>query len=140
MTTRHTQDMLLARNEIVAAPSIQACDDHNFELPNGIYIAMGILFTGFVGVLGTAFGGEMTVSLGVIFFFLAAFFAVPSLWPRIKPAENRTKALSWGEFLDGGIATATGRASGAEAIVLVLLLPFLIFSFAIAVAVIAALV
>lgn len=140
MTTRHTHDVLIARDEIVAAPSQAACDDHSFELPTGIYVAMAILFAGFVAVLGTAFRGEMAVSLGVIFFFLAAFFAVPSLWPRLKPVENRTRALSWNEFMDKGIDTATGRSSGVGATVLVLLLPFLILCFAIAVATIAALV
>lgn len=140
MTTRQTPEVLIARDEIVAPPAPRACDDQSFELPTGIYVAMAIMFAGFVAVLGTAFRGEMAVSLGVIFFFLAAFFAVPSLWPRLKPVESRTRALGWQEFMDKGIDTATGRVSGASAIVLVLLLPFLILCFAIAVATIAALV
>jgi hypothetical protein len=58
----------------------------------------------------------------------------------MKPGENHSAALRWDDFMDRGVATATGHASGAEATVLVLLLPFLILCFALAVAIIAALV
>jgi hypothetical protein len=101
---------------------------------------MALMFTAFVVVLSLAFTDRMAVSYGVIFAFIAAFFLVPSLWPRIKPKDRRTPALSWAEFVDRGIVTATGRTSAASATVLILSLPFLIFSFAIAIATIAALV
>jgi hypothetical protein len=58
----------------------------------------------------------------------------------MKPAESRTKALSWSRFMQRGIKTATGRTSAKDATILVLLLPFLILCFAVAVATIAALV
>jgi dolichol kinase len=135
MTTRQTSELLSARDEIVAAPPRRACDDQSFELPTGIYVAMALLFAGFIAVLSIAFRGHMAVSFGVIFAFLAAFFAIPSLFPRMV-RERRTTALQWHEFLDRGIQTATGRASARSATVLVLALPILIFCFAIAVALI----
>jgi hypothetical protein len=138
MTTRQKPEVLIARDEIVAAPAARACDDQSFELPGGLYAAMAIMFAGFVAVLSLAFrGGHMAVSYGVIFAFFAAFFAVPAILPRMKP-EGRTKALSWAMFRYKGIQTATGRSSATEATVLVLLLPFLILCFGIAVATIAA--
>lgn len=70
---------------------------------------------------------------------IAAFFAVPALFPGQVPEESRTKALSLFDFGERGIATATGRATAREATILVLLLPFLILCFGIAVAMIAAL-
>ena len=139
MTTRQTTEVLLARDEIVGAPVPRACVDQSFELPTGIYVAMACMFAGFVAVLSVAFHGEMAVSYGVIFAFLAAFFAIPSLFPMMA-RDSRSRALGWFEFMEKGIDTATGRASGPGATVLVLLLPFLIFCFAIAVATIAALV
>ena len=138
MTHRQSTELLVARDEIVSAPSQRACDDHSFELPSGIYVAMAVMFTGFIVVLSLAFTDEMAVSYGVIFAFLAAFFIVPSFWPRIKPKETRTTALEWAEFAERGIDTATGRSSAASATVLILALPFLILCFAIAVATIAA--
>ena len=139
MTTRQTSEVLLARDEIVAAPSPRACDDQSFELPTGIYMAMASMFAGFVTVLSMAFSEKMAVSYGVIFAFLAAFFAVPCLFPRMA-RDSRTAALKWHEFREHGIDTANGRESAVSATVLVLALPFLILCFGIAVATIAALV
>ena len=140
MTSRQQSDVLIARNEIVAAPLERACTDQTFELPAGIYAAMAIMFAGFVGVLCLAFREHMAVTAGVLFFLLAAFFAIPALFSLTQQPGNRARALTWVEFSDNGIATATGRTGMREATVLVLLLPFLILCWAIAVAVIAALV
>jgi hypothetical protein len=140
MTTRQQPDVLIARDELVGSPAERACNDQTFELPGGIYAAMALLFAGFVAVLGTAFrGGHMAVVYGVIFAFLAAFFAIPVIFSR-PPGEGHTKALSWTMFQYKGIDTATGRTSATEATVLVLMLPFLVLCFAISVAIIAALV
>jgi hypothetical protein len=139
MTTRQTTEVLLARDEIVAAPAERACTDQSFELPSGLYVAMALLFAGFVGVLGVGFrGGHMAVVYGVIFAFIAAFFAIPAMFPAMAP--DRRKALSWAMFRMRGIKTATGRSNAGEATVLVLLLPFLIFCFGMAIAAIATIV
>ncbi len=85
-------------------------------------------------------GGHMAVVYGVIFAFIAAFFAVPALFPGQAP-EGRVgrKRCSLFDLGHRGIATATGRASARDATILVLLLPFLILCFGIAVATIASL-
>ena len=140
MTIRQVTEVLVARDEIVAPPAARACDDQSFELPSRLYVAMATMFAGFVMVLSLAFrGGHMAVVYGVIFTFLAAFFAIPAIFPKMK-VEGRTKPLSWTMFRYRGITTATGRTSAREATILVLLLPFLILCFATVVATIAALV
>jgi hypothetical protein len=132
MTTRQVPEVLLAREEIVAPPAARACDDQSFELPGGLYAAMATMFAGFIAVLALAFrGGHMAVAYGVIFAFLAAYFAIPAIF-------QQRKGLSWAMFRRRGIETETGRASASEATVLVLLLPFLILCFGIAIATIAA--
>lgn len=128
---------LTASNQIVEAPSHRACNDQNFGLPTGIYVAMAMMFAGAVGALSLTFSGHMAVSYGVIIAFLAMFFAVPGLFPGMA-RHSSTRAARWGEFVERGIDTATGRTSARSATVLVLLLPFLILCFAIAVAAIAA--
>ena len=141
MSRRQTREQLLVREEIVTAPAKRACEDQSFELPTAIYIAMISMFAGFIAVLSLAFrGGHMAVVYGVIFAFIAAFFAVPALFPGQVPKENRISALSLFDFGHRGIATATGRASAREATILVLLLPTLILCFGIAVAIVATLV
>jgi hypothetical protein len=138
MTTRQKPEVLVARDEIVAAPADRACNDQTFELPAGLYVAMALLFTGFVAVLSFAFRGHMAVSFGVIFAFLGAFFAIPAMFPHM--AREGSKPLSWFEFTDKGVSTATGRTSARDATILVLLLPFLILCFAIGISAIAALI
>jgi hypothetical protein len=138
MVARQTRQQLLAQGEIVEAPVERACTDQSFELPTGIYVSMVVMFTGFVALLGSAFrGGHMAVAVGVIFAFIAAFFAIPALFPRIAKGSNPSKALSWYEFSDRGIVTATGHSTAAEATTLVLLLPALILCFGFAIVVIA---
>jgi len=139
MTTRVKTDLLVARDEIVEAPVAGACNDQNFELPTGLYVAMASLFAGFIGVLSVAFrGGHMATAYGVIFAFIVAFFTIPAIFPAMAPKGK--KALSWSTFRMRGIQTATGRSSAREAAVLVLLLPILIFCFGMAIAAIATIV
>jgi hypothetical protein len=138
MTRRLDHRQLLAREEIVSPPPLlnPGCGDQSFELPTGLYVGMAGLFFGFVTVLTLAFSGHMAVSYGVIVAFITAFFAVPTIFAHAGPDEqHRTRALRWYEFLDRGVMTATGRCSGKDATVLVLLLPFLIFSFGVIVAI-----
>ena len=146
MTRRIDHQQLVARKEIVAAPAAAAistaprhCTDRSFELPPALHIATAIMFLGFVSVLCLAFATPgLAVPYGVFVAFIAAFFVVPGLWARMKPEDSRTKALSWYDFREKGIDTATGRTGATEATVLVLTLPFLILCWAIAVAAIAA--
>ena len=139
MTVRYDHDILVAREEIVAAPAQRACDDRTFEMPGGIYVAMGLLFLGFVSILSLAFmGPTMVVPYGICVVFIAAFFAVPAIFVRTGPDELRSAALDWSRFRENGIATDTGRTSAGEAATLALLLPFLILCWAVAVVTIAA--
>ena len=141
MSRRLDHAELLVRQEIAAPPMPRACTDRGFELPTSLYVAMGAMFLGFVGVLSFAFRNpEMAVPFGVFVAFIAAFFVVPGLWARMQPADSRTPALDWSRFMAEGVDTATGHSSGREAAVLALLLPFLILCWAISVAVIAAIV
>ena len=138
MTARHTPAALLSRDEIVAAPAARASQDRTFEIPTVLYLATAVLFLAFVGVLGFAFRSPgMAVPFGVFVTFILAFFTVPALWTRITPEENMSKALGWNEFLDEGIDTNTGHATGRETTVLVPLLPSAVLGWAVAIATIA---
>ena len=141
MTARYQQEILAARADLVAPPHQRACEDHNWGIPTAIYASMVLCFAGAITVLALSFNSGMAVSYGIIFAFLVAFFAIPSLF--VKTSRGRggnAKALGWFEFVDKGIVTATGRTKASEAATLVLMLPVLILCWAIAVAIIAALV
>ncbi len=140
MTARFNSEILAARADVVAPPAQRACEDHSFEIPTGIYVAMGLCFAGAIAVLALAFRSGMAVSYGVVFAFLAAFFAIPAIFVRSADEHGSNKALDWYTFREKGIATATGITRAGEATTLVLLLPFLILCWAIAIVTIAALV
>jgi hypothetical protein len=142
MSRRIGHKQLTLRKEIVAAPAHpRACEDRTFELPPALHIATAALFLGFVSLLCAAFATPgLLVPYSVFAIFIVAFFAVPALWARMKPEENRSRALSWDELLEDGVETATGHAGGVEAAVLVLMLPAFVLLWAVAVATIAAIV
>ena len=124
--------LLRADAKIVPPPVQRACEDHQFEMPTGIYAAMAALLFGFLAVLavGLATPG-LIVPMAINFVFLAAFFAVPVIF--VKAAKDRKDSLRWSEFMEHGLATATGHASGREAVILTLMLPLFIFGWAIAI-------
>lgn len=140
MTMHYQPETLVSRDEIVSPPTLlRACEDRTFEFPTGLYVAMAALFFGFVGVLSLTFNDpEMVIPFAVFVFFIAAFFVVPTLWVRMAPDKNDSKALCWSEFMEKGADTAAGHCSGRESAVLVLLLPVMIFGWAVAIAAIAA--
>lgn len=141
MVSRQTREQLVATGEVVGPPVERSCTDQTFELPNGLYVAMALMFSAFVAILAHSFsGGTMPVSYGVVAAFIAAFFAVPAILARSGASVRRTRALTWFEFGDRGIMTATGLTGAGEATVLVLLLPAAILMFGVAIVTIAALV
>ena len=88
----------------------RACTDQTFELPGRPYAAMALIFTGFIAVLAMVLhGGHLAVAFGVIFAFIAAYFARAG----DVPADAGKKALSWDEFGERGIMTATGHSTCA---------------------------
>ena len=139
MVARIRKAELIDQADIVAAPAARACEDHSFEMPTGVYAAMAALLFGFLAVMTIGFGNPgLAIPMGINAAFLAAFFAVPAIF--VRATHDGSRPLRWADFLDKGIGTATGHASGAEAVVLTLLLPVFILLWAVAVVTIAALV
>ena len=139
MVARITKPELLAQADIVAAPVERCCTDHNFEMPSAVYGAMAVLLFGFLVVMTIGFGNPgLAVPMGINIAFLAAFFAVPAVF--VRAAKDSSGSMRWSIFMERGIETDTGHASGREAVVLTLLLPACILFWAVAVVTVAALV
>jgi hypothetical protein len=139
MVARIRKAEVLAHADIVAAPVGRACTDHSFEMPGGVYAAMAVMLFGFLAVMTIGFGNPgLAVPMGINVAFLAAFFAVPVMF--VRTTKDGLKAQRWAAFMEKGMETATGHASGREAVVLTLLLPAFILLWGIAVVTIAALV
>ena len=139
MSFRVDPIQLKAEARVVAAPNERSCQDHSFELPTGLYVAMAGLFFGFLAVLAVGLSSSgLVVPMAINFVFLTAFFAIPAIFVRSANTEGRAK--SWTRFMDRGIETANGHSSGNEAAVLMLVLPVFIFGWSLAIVTIAALV
>ena len=107
--------------------------DRNFELPTSIYGAMAALFAVAAGVMAFGFAAPgMVVPTGIIAIFIAMFFAVPTQWVRMKPA-NPQSAMTWSRFQREGIITPYGHTTAQDAAMQVLILPAVILAWAIAV-------
>lgn len=141
MVVRLDRSQLIARDEIVAAPTQRACQDRTFGLPPILHVGTFALFLTYIGVMALGFPHpQMVLPVAIFVVFIIAFCAVPALWTLMDPADSRTPAMRWDRFIDEGIMTETGHSSGRSAAVLVLMLPFLILCWGVAVVTIAALV
>lgn len=139
MSVRVDPIQLKAEARVVAAPNQRSCQDHSFELPTGLYVAMAALFFGFLAVLAIGLPTPgLVVPMAINFVFLAAFFGIPAIFVRSANTDGRAK--SWTRFMDRGIETANGHSSGKEAAVLMMVLPVFIFGWSLAIVTIAALV
>lgn len=138
MTRKLDLAQLDAIARIVEVPRVDRETDRTFGLPTRLYVLTGAAYFSFVAVMAAAFSAPgMVVPIGICLIYLTMFFAVPALWPRINP-PSRSSALGWNRFRRDGIITATGRISATDATLQVLVLPTMILSFGLVVAVVAA--
>jgi len=141
MSERHDLSFLRATGDIATAPTEQrACHDFNFGLPTALYVGTLASYLAFLAVMAIGFQSrDMVLPMVIFVVFIAMLFGTPAMWAVIAP-EGRTQALGWREFMRNGVDTWTGRISGREAAVQVLILPVLILCWGIAMATIAALI
>jgi hypothetical protein len=114
--------------------------DRTFELPTVLYGTTVGLYLGFFAVMAAGFASPGLIIPMVIFaLFVVAGFGVPMVWARLAP-ETKSRALTMGQLRHSGIQTHTGRLSGRDAVVQMLILPALILLWGLATVTIAALV
>ena len=125
---------------VEAEPQDRACTDRSFELPTSLYTVTVGSYLAFLGVMAVGFQSrDMVLPMIVFVAYIGMVFGVPMLWARMQPATPSC-ALGWSEFMRNGIDTCTGRTSGGEAALQVLILPVLVFFWGVALVTIAALV
>ena len=114
--------------------------DRTFGLPTSLYVVTVGSYLAFLGVMAVGFQSrDMVLPMVIFVAYIVMLFGVPMLWARMKP-DNDSRALGWGDFMHHGVDTWTGRTSGAEATLQVLILPVLVLLWGLAVVTIAALV
>lgn len=114
--------------------------DRVFDLHPAIHLAtIGAYFL-FIAILTTAFmGRELMVPTAIFILGVAALFVTPALWARVVLDDGAPKQ-SWGEFLQEGVECHTGQLTAGQSLAQILVLPGLMISLALAMAVIRAVV
>jgi ABC-type dipeptide/oligopeptide/nickel transport system permease subunit len=142
----HIVHDLIARGEarVVDHPEAapvrhQVEGDRNFGLPTALYGATIACYLGFLVIVGSAFANPvLAIPMAIIVLLIVAAFGVPAIWTRLR--DNASEPQTIGEFETRGIMTNTGRLAPRDATIQVLILPVLLVTWGLAVAVIAAVV
>ena len=117
MAERLTRQQIAEHAIVHEAPAVRlpTSVDRNFELPTGVYLAMGGMFLAAALVMALGFAAPMmVVPTAIIAVFIGMFFAVPALWVRMKP-DHPQQATAWHRFRRHGIMTPYGRSdAGAD--------------------------
>jgi hypothetical protein len=115
--------------------------DRSFELPTRLFGATIGFYFAFLATLAIGIGGgrEMGVTMWICASYILMAFGTPMMWTRMRPV-TASKAMSWAQFVDKGIATCTGPMKAKDATVQVLILPVLILSWSVAIVLMVAMV
>ncbi|TKD53146.1 hypothetical protein [Sphingomonas baiyangensis] len=113
-------------------------DERSFGLHPALFVATIAAYLIFLAIMGAAFmNGELVIPFAIFVIYIAMAFGTPQLWARMTEPRGGRFA-TWGEFLDEGIETGSGKLSGMAAVAQVMTLPVLIVAWGAIVAGIAA--
>ena len=118
--------------DIVQAPAAQQHADVRQQpapaVPDMPKAAGALMIGSYAALMGafivTIHGARADFAMAIAAFYLAMFFAVPTVLLGVERSSLTRPRLS--EFLDRGIETATGPISGAGALVQMLIVPVLL--------------
>lgn len=112
----------IARQEevhFVATPAMADVATGVGRLVVGTYAALILVFFALFANSPLA-----TLSIVICAFFVAMYFAVPRIFLAVEAAPGRRP--SFAAFMREGIATLTGRTSGSDALIQMLIVPVLV--------------
>ena len=140
MTSHLPAQALQDKAQIVAAPLRRNRGERVFDLHPAVHLATVGAYLGFIAILATAFmGPDLIVPTAIFVVGIIALFLVPAWWARVVPDDGLRKQ-SWAEFLEEGVECCTGKLTSGQALAQVLVLPGLIVSLGLVMAIIKALV
>ena len=140
MTKLLTRELVAEQAVIHAQPKHRVTVDRSFELPKALYAATVSLYLGFLAVMGIGLQSPgLVIPMAIFVVFVIAGFGVPAVWTRLSP-DHGIKQMTMAQLKARGIMTHTGRCSGRDAAVQMLILPVLIFAWGAITVTIAALV
>ena len=139
MSQHVTQAELTAVARVADVPA-QTRVNRTFELPAGLYGITVACYLGFLALMSVLFmNAELVLPMAAFVISIVGGFGLGYKWVAMKPG-NDNPTLTLGQFSNRGIQTLSGRLTAAEASAQVLILPVLILTWGVAIAVIYAVV
>ena len=122
---------------VVEPPRRPVPGARSFELPKGVFVAMGTAYVAFLATMMAAFGGGegMPLVLAICLVYFVMYLGTSALFGSIDTGV-RTRALGWGELRRRGLDTATGRMGAGSVVGQVLVVPACVTLFGLAILVI----
>lgn len=140
MAKHEVREIVEQKAVVRDAPPVRHEINRTFELPVSLYAVTAGLYLTFLAVMAIGLSSPgLIIPIAICVIFVFGFFGVPAAWTRMAP-ESRKDAKTWGQFLQGGIDTYTGRLKARDAVAQMLILPVLIVAWALVTVTIAALV
>ncbi len=122
--------------QVVASPLRRNRGERVFDLHPAIHIMTIGAYLAFVGILTTAFiSQDLIVPTAIFIVGIVALFVTPALWARVAP-DDGVRKQSWAEFLQEGVECNTGQLTSGQALAQILVLPGLMVSLALVMAII----
>lgn len=118
--------------DVVEAPALDQANENRAQpaaaAPDMPKAAGGLMIASYAALMGafvvTIHGARADFAIVIGVFYLAMFFGIPAAFLGMEQDGARRPGML--EFLDRGIDTATGRVSGAGALVQMLIVPVLL--------------
>jgi hypothetical protein len=126
--------------DVVVEPPLRPIPgSRSFELPKGVFVAMGAAYAAFIAEMAFAFGTGhgMPLVLAVCAVYLVMYLGTPALFGRVDTGVRQPK-IDWSRLKARGLDTAGGSMSIGAVLGQVLILPACLAFFGLAVLVITA--
>ncbi len=121
-------------------PNVRQDVDRTFEMPTALYAATVALYLGFIAILGVGLSTpHLAIPMAIFAIIIVGLFGAPALWLDLG-RKTEARAKSYGELMRSGIATTTGRLTGKDAAIQMMILPVLIVIWAFTILLIAGIV
>ena len=122
----------------VVEPQLQPVPGaRSFELPKGVFVAMGAAYAAFVAEMAVAFGGGegMPLLFVICVVYMAMYLGIPAVFGKVDTGI-RQPSLDWARLRASGLDTIDGRVSAGGVLAQVLIVPACLAAFGLAILVI----
>jgi hypothetical protein len=124
---------------VVEPPRQSVPGPRSFELPKGVFVAMGAAYAAFIVEMAVAFGdgSGMPLVLAICVVYMAMYLGIPAVFGKVNTGMRQPR-LDWARLRASGLDTIDGRVGAGGVLAQVLIVPACLAAFGLAILVIVA--